>query len=63
MRLWKRNGVSAPVKLVTRTVESTSAMGRAEALRHAMLTMIDQGEPYETHPAYWGPFVVMGEGG
>lgn len=53
----------ATVKLVTRTVESTSAMGRAEALRHAMLTMIDQGEPNETHPAYWGPFVVMGEGG
>jgi CHAT domain-containing protein len=38
-------------------------MGRAEALRHGMLTLIDTGEHYEAHPAYWGPFVVMGEGG
>jgi CHAT domain-containing protein len=53
----------ATVKLVTRTIKAASTMGRAEALRHGMLTLIDKGEPYETHPAYWGPFVVMGEGG
>jgi len=24
--------------------------------------MIDNGGLYETHPAYWAPFVVIGEG-
>ena len=27
-----------------------------------MLAMIDKGEPHEAHPAYWAPFVVVGEG-
>jgi len=38
-------------------------LGRAEALRRAMLAMIDKGKPHEAHPAYWAPFVVVGEGG
>jgi hypothetical protein len=25
--------------------------------------LIDKGEPREAHPAYWAPFVVVGEGG
>ena len=37
--------------------------GRAEALRRAMVAMIDAGKPHEAHPAYWAPFVVVGEGG
>jgi hypothetical protein len=37
-------------------------LGRAEALRRAMLAMIDKGAPRETHPAFWAPFVVVGEG-
>ena len=37
-------------------------MGRAEALRGAMLAMIDKGEPEQAHPAYWAPFIVVGEG-
>jgi CHAT domain len=37
------------------------SVGRAEALRRAMLVMIDKGEPHEAHPAYWAPFVVVGE--
>jgi CHAT domain-containing protein len=32
------------------------------ALRRAMLAMIDTGKPHEAHPAYWAPFVVVGEG-
>ena len=28
-----------------------------------MLALIDKGEPVEAHPAYWAPFVVVGEGG
>ena len=27
-----------------------------------MLAMIDKGELKEAHPAYWAPFVVVGEG-
>ena len=38
------------------------AIGRAEALRRAMTKLIDEGELYEAHPAYWAPFVVVGEG-
>jgi CHAT domain-containing protein/Tfp pilus assembly protein PilF len=55
----------AAVKLITETVGATSSdprIGRAEALRQAMLSMIDKGASNETHPAYWAPFVVVGEG-
>ena len=38
-------------------------MGRAEAMRQSMLALIDKGTPQEAHPAYWAPFVVVGEGG
>jgi hypothetical protein len=37
-------------------------VGRADALRRSMLALIDKGEPHEAHPAYWAPFVVVGEG-
>ena len=55
----------ATVKLIVSTVGATARdfkLGRAEALRRAMLTLIDKGEPHELHPAYWAPFVVVGEG-
>jgi CHAT domain-containing protein len=56
---------AATVKLITHAVGATARdkkLGRAEALRRAMLAMIDKGEPHEAHPAYWSPFVVVGEG-
>ncbi len=28
-----------------------------------MLALIDKGTPREAQPAYWAPFVVVGEGG
>jgi CHAT domain-containing protein len=55
----------ATVSLITNAVGTISGdkkVGRAEALRRAMLTMIDKGKPHEAHPAYWAPFVVVGEG-
>jgi CHAT domain-containing protein len=60
-------GVSseATVSLITSAVDTMSRdkkVGRAEALRRAMLAMIDKGKPHEAHPAYWAPFVVVGEG-
>jgi hypothetical protein len=56
----------ATVKLITtaiREMARDTKVGRAEALRHSMLALIDKGEPHEAHPAYWAPFVVVGEGG
>ena len=38
------------------------SVGRAEAMRQSMLALIDKGEAYEAHPAFWAPFVVVGEG-
>ena len=29
----------------------------------SMLALINKGGPEEEHPAYWAPFVVVGEGG
>jgi CHAT domain-containing protein len=55
----------AAVKLVTgavRAIARDRRVGRAEALRRAMLTLIDRGSPHQAHPAYWAPFVVVGEG-
>jgi CHAT domain-containing protein len=37
-------------------------IGRAEALRRAMIEMIEGGAAHETHPRYWAPFVIVGEG-
>jgi hypothetical protein len=44
------------------SVRQSFLLGLAEALRRAMLAMIDKGKPHEAHPAYWAPFVVVGEG-
>jgi CHAT domain-containing protein len=55
----------ATVKLITRAMREMSrdrSVGRAEALRRAMLALIDGSNPDEAHPAYWAPFVVVGEG-
>jgi len=56
----------ATVKLITtamREMVRDPRVGRAEATRRSMLALIDKGEPHEAHPAYWAPFVVVGEGG
>jgi CHAT domain-containing protein/tetratricopeptide (TPR) repeat protein len=37
-------------------------LGRAEALRRSMLSLITSGKGYEAHPAFWAPFVLVGEG-
>jgi CHAT domain-containing protein len=38
-------------------------IGRAEALRRSMLSLIKDGKGYEAHPAFWTSFVLVGEGG
>ncbi len=55
----------ATVKLITHAFTAMSASpgaGRAEALRRAMLALIDEGGRM-ADPAIWAPFVVVGEGG
>ena len=62
---WAVNS-NATVKLITGAMSRLAAdktVGRAEAMRQSMLALIDKGEPQESHPAYWAPFVVVGEGG
>jgi CHAT domain-containing protein len=54
---------AATVALITKAFSELKAdrgIGRAEALRRAMLGLIDSNEPLA--PAYWAPFVVVGEG-
>jgi CHAT domain-containing protein len=56
----------ATVKLITGAVgrmASGKRIGRAEAMRQSMLAMIDKGQTVDTHPAFWAPFIVVGEGG
>jgi CHAT domain-containing protein len=61
----------ATVRLITGTIEALArepAIGRAEALRRATLAMIDTaagtpGSEYFSHPMFWAPFVIVGEGG
>ena len=61
---WAVNS-DATVKLITGAMSRLAAdksMGRAEAMRRSMLALIDKGGP-EAQPAFWAPFVVVGEGG
>jgi tetratricopeptide (TPR) repeat protein len=56
---------AATVKLITSALAILTrdkTTGRSEALQLAMIDMIDRGEPHESHPSYWAPFVVVGEG-
>jgi CHAT domain-containing protein len=56
----------ATVTLITKAIAELKAnpkIGRAEALRRSMLSIIDSGKPYEAHPSFWAPFVLVGEGG
>jgi tetratricopeptide (TPR) repeat protein/CHAT domain-containing protein len=62
---WAVNSQMA-VHLTTTALASLTTdpgIGRAEALRRAMLKTIDKGEhPATAHPAFWAPFVIVGEG-
>jgi CHAT domain-containing protein len=54
------------MRLTTSTfdiLKSDASLGRAEALRRAMLAyMNDAANPLNAYPALWAPFVVVGEG-
>jgi CHAT domain-containing protein len=45
------------------TLKTDPKLGRAEGLRRAMLAYLaDRSSPTNAHPAYWGPFALVGEG-
>jgi CHAT domain-containing protein/Tfp pilus assembly protein PilF len=45
-------------------LKSDPSLGRAEALRRAMLAYLDDtSQPVNSYPAIWGPFSIIGEGG
>jgi len=53
------------VALITtamREIAGDRRIGRAEALRRAMLSLIDGDDARQAHPAHWAPFIVVGEG-
>lgn len=55
----------ATVSLITsafNALKSDPKIGRAEAMRRAMVNLIKRGGR-NAHPANWAPFVVVGEGG
>ena len=56
----------AATRLATATFDNLKddpRLGRAEALRRAMLAYLaDTSNPRNAYPAYWAPFVVVGEG-
>jgi CHAT domain-containing protein len=57
---------NAATRLTTSTFDYLKAeptIGRAEALRRAMLAYLnDASNPRNAYPAYWAPFIVVGEG-
>jgi tetratricopeptide (TPR) repeat protein/CHAT domain-containing protein len=62
---WAVNS-SATVTLITKAVSELNAdpkIGRAEALRRSMQSMIAAGKEGAAHPALWAPFALVGEGG
>jgi CHAT domain-containing protein/tetratricopeptide (TPR) repeat protein len=60
---WAVNS-EATVRLITKAfaeLKADAKLGRAEALRRSMVSLVERGGGYD-HPANWAPFVVVGEG-
>jgi len=56
-------GRRAALDFDLRPAEGRSQARRAEALRQAMLSYLnDASSPRNANPAFWGPFALIGEG-
>ena len=56
-------GRDAAHHLDLRLLKADPKLGRAEALRRAMLAYLDDASsPQNAYPAFWGPFALIGEG-
>jgi CHAT domain-containing protein len=44
-------------------VGANPEIGRAEAMRRAMITLMNDDDDFYAHPASWAPFTVFGEPG
>jgi CHAT domain-containing protein len=59
-------GSYSAVKLITRAFAELAGdrtVGRAEALRRSMLTLVQTGTEFDAQPLKWAPFMVVGDGG
>ena len=52
--------VLVPADCSSDQLQNNPDLGKAEALQLSMLSMLRSDY---THPAFWAPFVVVGEGG
>ncbi|WP_225032192.1 CHAT domain-containing tetratricopeptide repeat protein [Paraburkholderia sp. XV] len=58
------DSTAAIMTTATRTLAESPEIGRAEALRRAMVSLLDGGNQEKfAHPIFWAPFVNVGEGG
>ncbi len=60
---WAIDSTSAAF-ITTRMMEATKndAVGKAEALQQSMYQLAFENKPYFAHPAFWGAFVIVGDG-
>ena len=42
-------------------IQADPTARKAEALRSALLSLLDSGDAELEHPAYWAPFIIVGE--
>ncbi len=59
-------GDAAAVRLTThafKNMQDNPELGKAQALRQSMLSMMNKGKLANAHPTSWAPFVIVGEGG
>jgi CHAT domain-containing protein/tetratricopeptide (TPR) repeat protein len=55
------NTTAKLITLALRENTRSKTVGKAEALRRAMIALVDRGSVDEAHPAFWAPFVLVGE--
>jgi CHAT domain-containing protein len=47
---------------IFKQLRAEAKIGRAEALRRSIGALVDNSEPHFAHPAFWAPFVLVGDG-